>query len=160
MLTQVLNSQNGPCHSDLVSALCSDQPVVWTVLVMERLPMRLGDQAARTVPGPSPQQRTLMRSVHAYLQLWGPQKPIKPHLKHAAWSIPAFLLTVVTVRKPNCLEKHLLICYYNTPEARQYGHQPGSSQNVGAQGHWLLQSQVKKIASPAALFLDQRVKYR
>lgn len=78
-------------------------------------------------------KRTWMLWVCISLTLGGPQKYIKPRSKRAAGSTPAFSLTVVTVRKPHCAsEKQLLNCSQNTPEARQDGHEPGTSRHTWA----------------------------
>lgn len=110
-------------------------------------------------------KRTQMLLMHVSLTIGRPQKYIRPHYKRAAASIPAFLLTVVAVRKPHCAsEKQFLNCSQNTPVARQDGHQRGASWDTRAPitGDALSISVLREEnrMSPCTVFRHHRVKYR
>lgn len=95
-----------------------------------------------------------MLLVHVYQR---PQKCTRLHLKHVTGSIPALLLTVVTVRKPNCLEKTPPELLPQYPRVRQHVQQRVPAKTLVMPR--FLQSQVKKAICSAALFLGIRVKY-
>lgn len=52
------------------------------------------------------------------------------HLSHATWSLVELLLSVVIVRKQNCLGKAPPALLASYPGGRQDGHWPGTSQNL------------------------------
>lgn len=110
-------------------------------------------------------KRTQMLLMHVSLTAGRPQKYIRPHSKHAARGIPAFLLTVVAVRKPHCAsEKQFLNCSQNTPVARRDDHQPGTSRDtwVPITGDALSISVIREENNtcPCTVFRHDRMKYR